>query len=186
MGVDLDLRGRKPIELMAELVRPLQASDMAGITGQRAIQAVPIKEIRSRHQALARALASGMGEGEAALVAGYAPSRVSILKADPAFQELLQFYRKKADAEYIALHATLAGVAQDAVAELQRRLEDEPDEITNGQLVEIAKLGADRTGHGPQSSQTVNVNIGLAERLAEARKRAASRLIDTSAEVVEA
>lgn len=178
MGIDLNLRGRRPADLAVDVVRPLVETDMAALSVDRAISAPSITEIRSRHHALARALASGMSEGEAAIVSGYSQSRVSILKADPAFQELYRFYKNRADAEYVALHATLANVAQDAVEEIRKRLEETPDEVTTGQLVEIAKMGADRTGHGPQTSQTVNVNIGLADRLAEARKRAASRLIE--------
>jgi hypothetical protein len=40
--------------------------------------------------------------------------------------------------------------------------------------MEITKLGADRTGFGPQSSQ-LNVNVDLSGRLEAARKRVAMR-----------
>jgi hypothetical protein len=103
---------------------------------------------------------------------------VSILKADPAFQELLAFYRADVSDKYLDMHGVLAGLSLDAAMELRVRLEDDiqADEkkIPVNQLMELTKLGADRTGFGPQSSQ-LNVNVDLAGRLEAARKRVASR-----------
>ena len=120
-----------------------------------------------------------MTETDAALACGYVISRVSILKSDPAFQELLVFYREDTDRAYRDMHERMAGLSRDAVDELHARLESdieaEEKKISVGQLLEIAKMGADRTGHGPQSSQTVNVNVGIANRLEAARRRVAGR-----------
>jgi hypothetical protein len=131
-----------------------------------------LKKIGERHHALARALASGLKEGEAAALVGYDPSRVSVLKANPAFRELLDLYRDNADAQFMDFHARLAGVAKDAIGEVHRRLEEAPEEIGLDALLNIVKMGADRTGHGPSTKQDVTVNINLAERLESARKRA--------------
>ena len=121
-----------------------------------------------------------MGSGEAAIVCGYAPSRVSILLDDPAFAELLIFYRGEVQEKYLDMHGVLAGLSLDAAMELRERLEadmqNEDKSISIGQLVELTKLGADRTGFGPQSSSTnVNLNVDLAGRLEAARRRVADR-----------
>src|SRR5690606_34802439 len=90
--------------------------------------------------------------------------------------ELLNFYRQGVVEVYRDMHERLAGVATSALDELQERLEDEPEKISVGQLIEVSKLGADRTGHGPQTSQTnLNINVGLGDRLEAARKRIAER-----------
>lgn len=135
-----------------------------------------LKRLSERHHALARNLASGMSPSEAAVICGYALSRVSILQDDPAFQELLAFYRQDVELAYRDLHTRLSGLALDAADELADRLEENPETISVGQLMEVVKLGADRTGFGPQSSSTnLNVNVDLASRLQAARERVASR-----------
>lgn len=146
---------------------------------EKGSEAPALKRITDRHHALARNLASGMTEGEAALVCGLSLSRISILKADPQFNELLLFYRGEVNLVYQDMHEKLAGVASTALDELQDRLEDAPEKVSTGQLMELAKLGADRTGYGPQSSQTnLNVNVDMASRLQAARRRVAERTIN--------
>src|SRR6056297_3401108 len=92
-------RPRKPLE--AEAVRPLEQADLElASTVERNSQPPAIKRITDRHHALARLLAAGTPEGEAALILGYDNSRVSILKQSPAFQELLDLYRAEVDREF--------------------------------------------------------------------------------------
>ena len=166
--------------MSAVQVRELDEVDIALLQEERGIKAAPLKRLSERHHALARCLASGMEPGEAAITCGYVSSRVSILQVDPAFQELLEFYRADVNAKYLGMHDVLAGLSRDAAAELHTRLEDEMQmepvdkKMTIGQLGEIVKLGADRTGFGPQSSQ-VNVNVDLAGRLQAARERVQQR-----------
>lgn len=179
--MDLDFEslrttGRARKAITAEVIRPLDRTDLALCGTEKGSKASPLKRISERHHALARNLASGMPEGEAAIVCGYDLSRVSILKADPTFQELIVFYRKDVQNAYRGLHDRLFGLAMDAADELAARLEETPDTVSVGQLLEITKMGADRTGFGPQSQTTnVNVNVDLASRLEAARKRVAER-----------
>lgn len=169
-------RANKPLSFVE--VRELDEVDLVLLGEEKGSVATPLKRLSDRHHALARCLASGMAEGDAAISCGYVSSRVSILKADPAFQELLHFYRQDVTTKYLDMHSVLAGLSLDAAMELRERLEDdisaEEKKISVGQLVELTKLGADRTGYGPQSSQ-VNVNIDLADRLKAARERVAQR-----------
>lgn len=171
--------------MSAVQVRELDEVDIALLQEERGTSAPPLKRLSERHHALARCLASGMGDSDAAITCGYVLSRVSILKADPAFQELLAFYRQDVNSKYLDMHGVLAGLSLDAAMELRERLEadSQVDEKTMsvGQLIELTKLGADRTGFGPQSSQ-LNVNVDLAGRLEAARKRVEQRRLSPPGE----
>lgn len=180
-------RGRAAAPITATVVRELDATDIAMLSEEKGSEAPPLKRLSERHHALARCLASGMAPSDAAITCGYVLSRVSILQADPAFQELLAFYRDDVNERYLGMHEVLAGLSVDAANELWDRLADDmqSDEktLSTGQLIELTKLGADRTGHGPQtSSLNTNINIDLAGRLEAARKRVAARPLLTEPE----
>jgi len=177
-------RGRAAKVIEAAYVRDLEPSDLVLIGTEKGSTASPLKRLAERHHALARNIAAGMRPGEAGIIAGYSGSRVSILLADTAFKELVNFYKDQVDVQYRGLHERLSGLALDAAEELAERLEEDPTAISVGQLLEITKMGADRTGFGPQSSNTnINVNVNLASRLEAARKRVADRSILIEQEV---
>lgn len=169
-------RGRAPIALTAELVREIDTADLDLLASKEKGSKTPaLKRISDRHHALARALSSGMTKWEASIQCGYDLSRISILLDDPAFAELMEFYRDEKDRAFRSVQDKLAGITSDALDELQTRLEDEPDKLTTGQLLQVIQMGADRTGNGPQTTQNLNVNEGAAARLAEARARVRER-----------
>lgn len=183
MELDLDIirtRGRAARPIIATVVRELGAEDLALLFLEKGSEPTALKRLSDRHHALARNLASGMGAGEAGTICGYVASRVSILQTDPAFRELIEFYRRsEVLPQYRDLHQRLSGLALDAAEELADRLETEPEKVSVGQLMEITKMGADRTGFGPQTSQTnLNINVDLAGRLQRARERVAQRVIE--------
>lgn len=163
--------GRAAIPLTVSVVRPLEDADLALLATEQGIQASPLKRLSSRHHGLARSLASGVPVGEAALIHGYVESRVSILQGDPAFQELVSFYREKIDVAFGDLAARMAGLARDAMDVLQERLEENDSAFTNKELLAIMDSMNDRTGYGKQSMQT-QVKVDLTSRLNDARKRA--------------
>ena len=168
--------GRAP-NLSATVMRPLVQADLALLAEEKGSKPSAIKRLSDRHHALARNLAAGMGESEAAIIVGLTLSRVSILKNDPAFTELLEFYRADVTRVYRDMHEKLHGVATTALNILEERLEDEPDSVSIPQLLEITKMGADRSGHGPQTT-SLNINVDMAARLEAARKRVAMRQIE--------
>ena len=180
LGLDIfRTTGRAPKPVHAAVVRELEGGDLLLLGEEKGVKASAIKRLSDRHHSLARALASGMAPGQAGLTCGYSNSRVSILIDDPTFKELLVFYRQDVHNEYLGLHEQLSGLAKDAAAEIADRLEEDPTSISIGQLLEITKMGADRTGHGPATSQTnINLNVNLADRLQRARERVASRTIE--------
>lgn len=171
-------KGRAERKLEAWVVRELVKEDLTLLDGEKGVTPPPLmKRLSDRHHTLARNLASGMEHGEAAVVCGYDISRVSILLGDPTFKELVLFYRSNVDAQYAQLHEVLAGMAVDAALEIRERLEDDEmrEKIPLSQLLAITAMGADRTGHGPSSTSEVNLNVGLSNRLEEARKRVEAR-----------
>lgn len=141
-----------------------------------------LRKVSARHHAMARRIASGQSLTEAAIASGYVPSRASLLRDDPTFQELVTFYREKYDAEYADFHEQMSGLATDAIIEMRDRFEQDPEQFKNGQLLSIITATADRTGYGPSSKSEVNVTVGLADRLVEARRRIAEqrRTIDVT------
>lgn len=178
--LDIRTRGRARRNVVGVVVRELEQSDLSLLGAEKGVTAPALKRLSERHHSLARCLASGMSPSDAAISCGYVLSRVSILQADPAFRELLEFYRSDVNEKYLDMHGVLAGLSLDAAMELRERLEDEmqTDEkkMTVGQLMELTKLGADRTGFGPQSSSTqLNVNVNMADRLQAARERVEQR-----------
>lgn len=185
-----DAFGEEP--LVASFGRALDEGDLAIMaSGGGAVRSSPpvLQRLRARHHALAKALAQGMRPGVAAATFGYSASRVSILQGDTTFQELVAHYKAEADHDYARIQERLTGLSIEAIDELEKRLEEEPKKVTNTQLMKLIEISADRTGHGPKATQDVNVNVGFADRLREARKRVQTRLepqiIDVTPEAAE-
>lgn len=165
-------RAKKPVEV--EFVRELTESDLALLASERGIKPRPIAKLRDRHHALARCLASGMKDEEASAVTGYDPSRISILKADDTFKGLVAFYHSREDAALADFQTRAAVLTLTAMEEIQERLESDEDPVPMGQLLEITKTFADRTGHAPiQRQVNLNANVDLGNRLEAARRRLA-------------
>lgn len=168
----LRLTGRAKKDVTAMVVGDIELDDLNTLQTERGTKPPKIAKLRDRHHALARALAAGMGEGEAAILCRYSGSRVSILKNDPAFMELVAFYRKATDEKFYDMAERMAGLGSDAIDELTDRLEENSEDFTTSQLVDIATRMADRTGHGVSTKTDVNVKVGISQRLADARERA--------------
>ncbi len=175
LGFDIHLMGRAPKALQAEVVRELTTSDLALLSTERGIQPTHVQRITDRHHALARCLASGMSATEAGLCTGYTASRISVLRGDPAFEELIAFYRADRGAEVQDLQQKFTALAKDATTEIQERLELDPASFGLDHLLDTVKLAADRSGNGPQSKTTnLNVNVNLGDRMKAARERIAA------------
>lgn len=178
--------GPRTLNLEWNVLRELTAEDarVANEETRDAHTISPLKRINERHHAAARALASGMTVIEVSLATDLERSYISWLQNnDPAFKALVASYRADVERVFKDMHAEMAGLGVDAVSALRRRLEANEEEFKVGQLLELVRTTADRTGYGPSSKKEVNVNLGLAERLDLARKRVAER---TAVRVIEA
>lgn len=132
----------------------------------------PVRRLRERHHALARAVAKGMKtDKQIAIEHGYTPQTLVRLRTDSSFQELVDFYARGFEAVQRDALDRLKDLSLEAMDELGDRLETDPDSFSNGQLMELTKLTTDRTGHGPSTKQEVNVNVGFGARLSAAAER---------------
>lgn len=168
--------GRPALRLEARVDRELNPADLGLLSVVKGSVSVPLKKLSDRHHALARLLASGTPEGEAALILGYDISRVSILKQSPAFQELLALYRREVDFEFSTVLEHMAGLSRDALLEIRERLEENPEDFATKDLLAIVNDMADRTGAPRQREVKQEINVNLGDRLAAARERARAHL----------
>jgi hypothetical protein len=158
-------RGRRPRESSVPLEvgepRPIRAEDVVGQSSKTLPTSTPpsLQKLRSRHHQLAQQLSSGMTDFQVSVSLGYSLSRISILKSDPTFRELLSYYEKQHEALHLDVQERLINLGLDSIETLQSRLDDDPDEFSNKELLEVAEMALDRTGHG--KSSTVSVMHGL-------------------------
>lgn len=174
-------------EQVAEITRHLSATDL-GLIGSVPVPRSHVRRISERHRNLARLLATGISNFEAALITGYTEGTVVMLKSDPTFRQLLASYSEKRDAVFEQVYDKLSSIAGEALNIIRERIEEDEErepgaapKISFNQLMEVAKLATDRTGHGPTSTRQVNVNVGIADRLEAARKRVVQKQIEATA-----
>ena len=163
--------GRKSTQLHAEFNRELTPLELS-LPAAKAPAQGQIQKLRSSHHAAARYFALGMKNYEVSAVTGYTEARLSVLKNDPSFQELITYYQNNAAEKVVELRERMLTVGLDALDVLQERLDERPDDFKNGELTDVVRTMADRTGNGPSSSSVnVNVNAELTDVMAKARAR---------------
>lgn len=134
----------------------------------------PLKRVRQRHHALAQAVASAPPDAklkDIAISQGVTPETLYRLCSDTTFKGLVDNVRAGLTVQFEATMDKIKDLGDTAIDELQERLDDDPSQFTAGQLAAIAQLSLDRSGHGPQNKTEVNVNVGFAQRLRDARQR---------------
>lgn len=176
-GRDMDLdfpirtQGRAPKPVLSTIVRELTQADLAAIDQSLGSVAPAVKSIRASHHRLAKALATGMKPGEAALACGYSLSRVSILQSDSTFRDLVEFYRGAETQAFRDTQAELLELSNVGIEVLKEKIEE--GELSDKELVDVTFKALDRAGFGPATKSTqVNVNVDLSARLDAARRRA--------------
>lgn len=147
--------------LNAEYIRDLREEDLLIHSSTNLASKAPtLERMRDTHHMLARLLASGKKAVEVSAITGFSQSRISILLGSPAFSELVEFYRGRIQDEFVDVTARIGAVALEATAELHTRLVDEPESLTTKELLAIAAMAHDRSGHGPTST-TRSVSMSL-------------------------
>lgn len=138
---------KRRLELRMEYVRDLNEADLPFLLNPPALGVEPprIKTLAHSHHLAARLLAEGRKPGEVSLQTGYAPATISNLQRDPAFRELMEYYKEQADAAYIDAHQRLAALGLSAADELGRRLDEEPEAFKARELLDISTAFLDRT-----------------------------------------
>jgi hypothetical protein len=128
-----------------------------------------LKALRYNHHMLAKAVASGQTLLECSKLTGLSVGRVSDLKNDPAFQELVSFYAEELNEVYVDVHQRMAALGTSVLEELQERFEADPEKFTKRELMDLFTTMADRSiatakgGPSPQQALSVGPNgAGLA------------------------
>ena len=167
-------RSEGPVVFQA--IRELEAADLVIREVSSSGVIIPkIKALRASHHKLAHVLAMGLSNEEASLMTGYSPNRVSMLLSDPAFKDLLAYYKDNIKDVFVDVTQRMASFATNALEVLQERLEDKPDGFSNKELNELIKTTADRGGHSPvQKTETKNITL-TAEDLLKIKQEVESK-----------
>lgn len=140
-----------------------------------------LKKIKEKHHHVARLIADGLSQRLVANICGYTETYISILLNSPAMQELVELYRiQNGKATQVAIEK-LKTVGLKALEQLDEKLEAK--ELNNNELLQAAKLGLDRSGHGPTSTHKIAAethvfdHAKLAELNAKARRENAEYIV---------
>ena len=171
-----------PITKEPLFIRDLTADDIQSLAKRAAYGSQPgqlIQKLRAPHHTLARLLAEGKKHPECSIVTGYTVEYVVMLERDPAFQELVAYYREQITPIYLNVHERLASLGAMAMEIIQERMTD-PEKVktmTTGQLREImndaldrssapSKVGAFGAGGASQGpAPAININFVAAPTL---------------------
>jgi hypothetical protein len=137
--------GRKPVVPALAVVRALSEADQGQSAKAITSPAPLVQQLRDSHHAIARLVAEGRRPYEVAAMTGYSTARISTLQQDPAFAELVEFYRQQTEEVYLDAHRRLATLGLSATAVLQERLDDRPESFTNKDLKELLGEAFDRS-----------------------------------------
>jgi hypothetical protein len=167
--------GRPPRHGRMEIERELTAADLTALGRPRGVKAPALKRLTAMHHSIARLMAQGETGYAIALATGYSESRISILRGDPAFQELIAQKMKETEAirhDYdVEAEAKVAAVRNDALDKIHDRVLS--DEMVDHDLIDVAAKMLDRSGFGPQTkSQNLSVVMDLGPALQRGRLRA--------------
>ena len=146
----LDAPGGPPVTKEPLYIRDLTAEDVKSTTIRAAYGSQPgqlIQKLRAPHHTLARLVAEGKKHPECAVITGYTIEYIVMLERDPAFQELVAYYRDNVSAAYVNVHERLASLGTLAMEILQERLSDPTQvaKMTPGALREIMNDALDRS-----------------------------------------
>lgn len=152
--------------------RELSPADLVLLSVEKGSKAPALKRIRDSHHSIARLVSEGRPAAEISLITGYSISRLSILKSDPAFMELVEFYRETKTEVHADVTVRLQQALLTSIEIMNEKLEDTPvEEIDFKDLQGNIKILADRTGFGPTKTTQVDLKVGFADRLEQARLR---------------
>ena len=111
---------------------------------------------------LAKAVASGKSLLECSRMTGLTVGRISNLKNDPAFQELVSYYAEELHEVFVNVQERMAALGTSVLEELQERFENDPEKFTKRELLELFTTMADRSiptaKGGPSPQQAVGPN----------------------------
>lgn len=164
-----------PVE-PCEIIREIEARDLPLLAQEQrernwAVEspAKLLTALRTSHHKLAQLLASDVSAADAAMMTGRSVSSITQLQRDPAFVELLAYYRDQQSGREFDAYERLVMLGGTAIDVLQERIETQPDKFTNNELRQIVESTMDRSaapakgdprmGAGKQAGLSVSINF---------------------------
>lgn len=131
-----------------------------------------LKKLREKHHSVARMIAAGLNQRMVSQICGYTESYISVLLNNPSMQELIELYRIQNGAAGQVIVEKLRTVGMKAIEKLDEKIDN--DKLNNNELIQAAKLGLDRSDHGPTSrSHHIHENHHIDHaQIVEATRRA--------------
>ncbi len=161
--------GRRGEAIFVGETRPITADDLHEFAEQeRVLPDQTLKSLRATHHTIARLLCDGVSQAEISVIVGVSQSRISILKNDPAFAELLAHYAATKARVQVDMWARLAQLGVSSIEVLEERVLDNPDLIDSQTLLKIVEAVSDRTGFPKQTNinvKTTNISDATLEAL---------------------
>lgn len=145
-----------------EVVRPLTLDDLDEVLdGGTGLNPPKLGAVRTAHHLLAQLAAEGKSNIEIGLITGYSPNYVSILRADPAFKELLAHYATERDKVFVDALERMKALGVTALEELQERFAAEPEKFKTKELMEMVDmlLGPERATKGANAASGVSIAV---------------------------
>ena len=128
--------------------------------------------LNERHRAIARAWIAGKTPEQLAQEFKISKTYLWKLRKDPRMVEYMEHLSSRVENEFATFHERMGSFSEAIITELRERFEKTPEQFSNSFLKDLMEAFADRTGFGPSSKTTnVNVNVDLAQRLEQARRR---------------
>jgi len=149
--------GRVSRELTAKDILDLQDAHGRGIGQEKR----SLSKVRHNHHIIAQLLAKNLEYSEVAEISGYSIERISTLACDPTMEELIEHYREAARDIAVDLGSRYRAIVGVASEELLERVEEQPEELTSMQLLDVVERLGDRCGMGPKSSLDAKVAVGV-------------------------
>lgn len=157
-------------------MRPLTRDDLACLTERRATPRV--KGFRDTHHRLARYIAFGYRYDDIMRITGFSYVRITTLRGDPAFQELIAQYREKVTEAHIAELDEMQEESKSNMLRAERKIGERLDEDDEGteklsirELLAITSDRADRFGYPKKKEINSNFTGDFALRIEKAMSR---------------
>ena len=149
--MDLDI---EPEGAIIGTIANLSMADLSVISEQGSTKSPAITHLRSVHHAIARMLVAGLKPFEISASLGISKVTIKLLENSPAFEELLSFYREKANTIAFDVEGKMQLMYADGLSRLHEMIVD--SETIDPDFLRRATFDlADRVGFGP----TKNVKV---------------------------
>ena len=133
-----------------EVLRELSIEDLAT---PKARPNGTIDRLRGLHHAQARLIAAGKTPGQVSSMLGTSRTVMDQLTVDPAFQELVEYYKDQGTVVWLENEAKAAVVGRLAMDILQEKLETEGTRLSVRELKEVATDFGDRSDYAKKTGQ---------------------------------